>query len=225
MTPSPNLKRIALFSGLSAALCLWVAPFVVMFLIAGLFRAAMGEESGARFLDKVFPFFFFFVALAGGVGFGWTLARLTIYAPPRRLMIAGGLGFGLLFTATVLTLNMAEAFAVSSANQIPMHVLFALLFNGGMFFTSALHGLAYGLALKSGRAMWQLAFASGVGGVLGFALVNLTLDLFGMRVGAPGAAERATMMVTMLTGNLVGAFGGGAALGYFFARYVSTKPS
>lgn len=219
MMPPLNLKRITLFSGLSAAFFLWLAPFLIVFLTSGVFRALMGEEAGARFLDKAFPFFFLIVAVLGGAGFGWTLARLTKFSAVRALMVAGGVGFGGPFTVTVLVLNMAEAFAVSSANQIPLHVLFALLFNGGMFFTSALHGLAYGLALKNGQAMIRLALASGFGGVLGFGLVNLTLDTLGWRVGAPRAAETATMLLTMMLGNLVGAFGGGAALGYVLAKY------
>jgi hypothetical protein len=171
MTPSLNLKRVALFSGLSAAFFLWIAPMLIMIGIAGL--------------------------------------------------TTGGLGFALPFITTVFSLSMAEAIVTAGRISMPLHILFALLFNGGMLFTSSLHGLAHGIALKNSRVMVQLALASGVGGMLGFGLVNLVMDSIGLRVGAPNAAQTATVLMTMILGNIVGSFSGGAALGYVFAKVVN----
>lgn len=225
MTPPLNLKRIALFSGLSAALFLWIAPMLMMIGIAGLTTALLGESQSNSFLEKAFPVFFFVAVLLGGALFGRTLSRLTHYANERRLMIAGGLGFAIPFTTVVFALNMAEAIVTAGKISMPLHILFAILFNGGMFLISLCHGLVYGIALKNSRAMIRLALASGVGGVLGFGLVNLLMDTLGLRVGAPNAEQTATMLTTLIFGNVVGALSGGAALGYMFARYVSAKPS
>ncbi len=223
MTPSLNLKRVALLSGLSAALFLWIAPVLLMAGLAALITVIVGETQSNSFLEKIFPFLFFVVVLIGGALFGRTLSRLTHYADERRLMISGGLGFAIPFTTVVFALNMAEAIVTAGKISMPLHILFAILFNGGMFIIALCHGLVYGIALKNSRAMIQLALSSGVGGVLGFGLVNLVMDTMGLRVGGPNAAQTATMLTTMILGNLVGAFTGGAALGYFFARYVPTK--
>ena len=220
MTPPLNLKRVALFSGLSAALFLWIAPMIIMIGVSGLTTALMGESQSRSFLEKYFPFFFLLIALGGGALFGRSLSRLARFTNDRRLMISGGFGFGIPFFATVVSLSMAEAIVVAGTINMPLHILFAILFNGGMLFTSSLHGLAHGIAVKNSRAMIQFALVSGIGGVLGFGLVNLVMDTMGLRVGAPNAAQTATMLTTMILGNIVGAFSGGAALGYVFAKHV-----
>lgn len=221
MTPPLNLRRITILSGLAGMFWLWIVPMIIMIGVSGITSALLGENGSRTFLEKAFPFFFFIIVLGGGAMFGWSLSRLNHYANKRLMMITGGLGFGLPFLATVFTLNMAEAIVVAGNINMPLHILFAILFNSGMLFTSALHGLSYGIALKSPSAMWQLALASGLAGVLGFGAVNLVMDSIGMRVGAPGAAERATMIVTLVLGNLVGAFTGATVLGFLFSKLVN----
>jgi hypothetical protein len=46
-----------------------------------------------------------------------------------------------------------------------------------------------------------------------FLLVNLVMYQLGYKVGAPGAAERATMLTVMMAGSLGAALAGGAAIG------------
>jgi hypothetical protein len=46
-------------------------------------------------------------------------------------------------------------------------------------------------------------------------IANLVMEAFGWQVGGPRAAERATMLTVMFTGNIVAALAGGAMLAAF----------
>jgi len=69
-------------------------------------------------------------------------------------------------------------------------------------------GLALGIALCS----WSLAAG------LAFLAADLTMDALGWRVGAPGAAERATMITVLLVSSLGAALAGGAAIGLLLSQ-------
>ncbi|MGH2605892.1 MAG: hypothetical protein ACRDG5_04815, partial [Anaerolineales bacterium] len=70
-----------------------------------------------------------------------------------------------------------------------------------------------------GRMALRSALSCGLAGAGAFLGANLILDLLGWRVGAPGAAEKATMLTVLSLGSLAASFAGGGILG------VSLMPS
>ncbi len=103
--------------------------------------------------------------------------------------------------------------------DLPVHIVFTILFVPAAFFIAGAGGLALGLAERNLRLGLQLAVGGGLSAAIAFLLVNLLMDALGWRVGAPGAAERATMLTVMMAGNLAAALAGGGILGYQLSRY------
>jgi len=73
-----------------------------------------------------------------------------------------------------------------------------------------------GFGMRDPALAGRLAWLCAISGGCAFLVVNLTLDGLGFRVGAPGAAARATMITTALLGNLLAALVGGAVIGRVF---------
>jgi hypothetical protein len=81
------------------------------------------------------------------------------------------------------------------------------------FLVATLGGSAI-LLVSGDRTQWfRSALATGLAASLSFLIVDLVLDILGMRVGAPGAAERVTMLTVAFLGSAAAAFWGGAVLG------------
>ena len=133
---------------------------------------------------------------------------------------------------TVLTLfgGLAVGFLVGSAlygvlpgstieNPLPMHITIAALpgFLGG----GAAWGVsawAIGRGLRDNALAWSLFWRVGLAAGGAFLAVNLIMQAAGWVVGAPGAAERATMLTVMGLGNIGAALGGGGVMGQLLAR-------
>ena len=107
------------------------------------------------------------------------------------------------------------------ARRLIVHILFTLLFVPAVFFVAATTGIAIGWALRSWRVAVRAALGGGAAAALGFLAVDLLLDSLGMRVGGPGAAERATMLTVLALGDLGAALAGGATIGVILARHVA----
>jgi hypothetical protein len=60
---------------------------------------------------------------------------------------------------------------------------------------------------------WRIALTTGAASALAFLIVYLAMDAAGWRVGSPGAARRATMLVVTALGSLSATIAAGAALG------------
>ncbi len=71
---------------------------------------------------------------------------------------------------------------------------------------------AIGVALGDIALALRLAAWTGLAAAAAFFVGDILMDLAGWRVGAPGAAERATMLTVMMVGNLAAAVAGGAML-------------
>ena len=70
------------------------------------------------------------------------------------------------------------------------------------------------LLVSGNRAKWfRSALITGLTASLSFLIIDLLLDTLGMRVGAPGAAERFTMLTVAFLGSTAAAFSAGAILG------------
>ena len=79
-------------------------------------------------------------------------------------------------------------------------------------------GLALGIALCSWSLAARLASYGWLAAGLAFLAADLTMDALGLRVGAPGAAERATMITVLLVSSLGAALAGGAAIGLLLSQ-------
>jgi len=152
---------------------------------------------------------------AGGALWGRALARIARVDAVKRMMWAGALGYGPTVILVGLTLTVLENLIVEQRRwpDLPLHVVFTLLFTPAALVVAAVGALAIGVALKSKALAIRLAFRSGLAAAVAFLVVDLLLDALGYRVGAPGAAERATMLTVMLTSNVAASFAGGGVIG------------
>jgi len=133
-------------------------------------------------------------------------------------LFGGLLGFGPITITLTVSLGFVETMAGNNIlGQIPIHRLFTLLFVPAAFLISGVSSWAIGRGYKetalARRLFWQVGLAAAVT----FLAVNLSLESFGMVVGAPGAAQRATMVTVLISGNVSAALVGGGVLGLILA--------
>ena len=159
------------------------------------------------------------ILFAGGALWGRLMARLALSDHTRRLAWAGALSFAPSLVLAGIVLSRLEQVIVERGEgpDLPVHMVFTLLFVPAAFFVAGMGGLTLGIALKDLRLGIRLALGAGLAAALGFLVVNLVMYALGYRVGAPGAAERATMLTVMMAGNLAASLAGGAALGFMLA--------
>lgn len=153
-----------------------------------------------------------------GFGWGWTMARLTGWEDSRRLGWAGLLSIGPAVVLAGVVLNLLGVAAVGGDPGLPIHIAFIFFFVPAVFLVAGLPALAFGVALRDGRLAGQLFWQTGLSAALAFLVVAVAMDLIGWRVGAPGAAQRNTMLTVMLVSNLAAALAGGGLLGYALVR-------
>ena len=159
---------------------------------------------------------------AGGAAWGWAISRLTRAGDAKRMAWAGALGFGPTVILVAFALTFFENLIVEQGKgpQLPIYNVFTLLFVPAAAIIAGTGAFALGIGMRDRalamKMLWQCALAGGIA----FLVVNLTLDAFGFRVGAPGAAERATMLVTALLGNFAAALVGGGVIGKILGRKI-----
>jgi hypothetical protein len=164
--------------------------------------------------------------LAGGAAWGRQMATIAGVRPSRRMALAGMLGFAPVTILLAAGLGVAEPFIVTSLAILPIHRTFTLLFVPSAFLIAAVSSFAVAIGLRDAVLARSLFWRVGVVAGLTFLLINLLMEALGWVVGAPGAAERATMIVVMSLGNLGAALSGGAVLGYLLtARYSPDGPA
>lgn len=151
----------------------------------------------------------------GGALWGFLLTR--IHGLPNRLgaAIAGSLSFGLgVIGAAYLLLTLERALLEQPhGHELPIHILFTLLFVPATFLVATL-GASAMLLVSGNRAGWsRSALITGLTASLSFLIMDLLLDTLGMRVGAPGAAEHFTMLTVAFLSSSAAAFSAGAILG------------
>jgi hypothetical protein len=155
--------------------------------------------------------------LAAGAAWGMQMSKIAGVTPSRRMALAGMLGFGPVTIFLAFALGTAEPVIVSSLGPVPIHRIFTLLFAPSAFLIAGTSSFAVGIGLRNPRLARALFWRVGAVAGLTFLLINLLMEALGWVVGAPGAAERATMIVVMSLGNLGAALSGGAILGRFLA--------
>ena len=156
------------------------------------------------------------VMFAGGAVWGWSISRVTKAAAGRRMGVAGGIGFASSATLVIVLLGFLENLVVEQQKgpQLPIHNVFTLLFVPAAAIIAGASGAALGLATRNRSMAGKLTWGCALAGGCAFLVVNLALDALGLRVGAPGAEERATMVTTALLGNFAAAIAGGAVIGW-----------
>ena len=155
----------------------------------------------------------------GAAAWGRAMARITGAPASRRMAWAGVLGFAPVTLLVAFALLALEPIAVERfGERVPIHRVFTLLFVPSAFIISAVSAFAIGLGLRDSRLARSLAWRVGMTGAASFLTVNLIMEAAGWIVGAPRAAERATMITVMSLGNLAAALAGGAMLGVVLGR-------
>jgi len=156
----------------------------------------------------------------GGALWGYLLTR--IHNLPNRMgaSVVGSLSFGFGVMGTAVLLAVLERVLVQQHRLpgVPIHIIFTLLFVPATFMVATI-GSSVILIVNGNRARWFLsALTAGAAAALSFLIVDLVLDALGFRVGAPRAAERATMLTVAILGSASGAFSAGAILGRLLSK-------
>ncbi len=213
-----NTRAVALRSALVTPLCLIGSVFVGG-LLGDVLHAGLGHlAEDTRIALAVIPALL--AVIGGGALWGRAIARITQVGDARRMTWAGALGYGPTVILVALGLTVLENLIVEQRRvpDLPIHVVFTLLFAPAALVVAAIGALALGVALKDKALLARLAIGSGLAAGITFLVVNLLMDALGWRVGAPGAAERATMLTVMLTSNLAASLAAGAVIGWLLAR-------
>jgi hypothetical protein len=154
---------------------------------------------------------FFGGTLGGSALWGAAMARLAGSPARWRAAKAGMLGF--VPITFILNLVLAAAEQLVERAGLPLHRMFTVLFVPSAFLIAGASTLALAWALRWRQAAAALAVRVGIAAALAFVCVNLAMEALGWLIGAPGAAERGTMITVLLAGNLGAALAGGAVLG------------
>lgn len=147
------------------------------------------------------------------------IGRIFGWQSSIKLGLVGALGVTLPIVVAITVLGILEQDLINlSFDGWRMHILFGLLFVPTAFLITAIGTGTLGLVIGDWHLARRLALACGLTAALTFLVVMVIFDLLGMRVGAPGAAERATMMVVTLVGMWAAALTGNATLAWVLER-------
>ena len=153
--------------------------------------------------------------LAGGATWGISMGRLAGAPDTRRMACAGLLGFAPITITLAIGLSIIETMANTSfLAQLPIHRLFTVLFVPAAFLIAGISSWSIGIGLKDNLLarglFWQVGLTAGIT----FLAINVIMEATGWVIGAPGAAQRLTM-ITVLALSLLGtALAGGGMLGW-----------
>ncbi|UCH60822.1 MAG: hypothetical protein JSV61_04900 [Anaerolineales bacterium] len=217
------LNRVPVRSALATALYLLGSQLVGLLLGFALNGLPMHMPEATRNLLSALPVLV--LMFAGGAAWGRAVARITGSPEAWRMGWAGALSFAPAVILAGITLGSLEGLLVERAAgpDLPIHQLFTLLFVPAAFIVAGLGGLALGIAQRDWTLAGKLGFWVGLAAAGAFLLVDIVMDALGWRVGAPGAAQRATMLTVMLLGNLGAALAGGAVVGLLLQRYLPAR--
>jgi hypothetical protein len=206
------LTVTTLFGGLLTGLTLGTIVFHV------LPGHNVNEPSALHTAISAIPAFVGF--LAGGAAWGTAMAGIAGESNNRRMAAAGLLGFAPITITLALALSFVELFITFGLfAQIPIQRLFTFLFVPAAFLIAGTSSFAIGQGLRNKGISIALFWQVGLVSAAAFLVVNITMEALGWVVGAPGAAERATMVTVLFAGNIGAALAGGALLGYRLDRF------
>jgi len=157
---------------------------------------------------------------AGGGFWGWLMGRQIGPHSVSRMVWAGALGYGLTVVLLAVALSQLEVLLVERGlgPAWPIHMVFTVLFTPSAAIIAGVGGLSLGLALRDGSLAVRLSLWNFLAGALTFLAVSRSMHALGWVVGAPGAAERFTMLTVMFSGNLGVALVAGGITGWLLSR-------
>jgi hypothetical protein len=202
--------------GFSLLTALTLAGGLALALVSGnvLFESFNVHISGLASGLLVLPIFL--AALFGaGAAWGFLIGRIT-NGETMRLAKSGALAYGVtvILVGIILELLFGAISVLDSVISLPIHIAFTIVFVPAAGMIAALCTRRLANALGREDIKGELGKYSGLAAAAGFLIVNLVMLAFGWQVGAPGAAERFTMITVMLTSNAGAALAGGAAMGW-----------
>jgi hypothetical protein len=214
-----SLRRQTLLSALATAACL--SGGLLLGLSAGIAFSNLPMHIPNQTVNIMSAILMICILFVCGAAWGVAIGKISAAANLRRMQWAGALSFAPPIILGALTLAYLERIIVERGQgpDLPVNIVFTILFVPAVFFIAGTGGLALGIAQRSLRLGLRLAAGSGLSAALAFLIVDLLMDALGWRVGAPGAAERATMLTVMMVSNLAAALAGGGALGYQLSRH------
>jgi hypothetical protein len=167
------------------------------------------------------------VLAAGGAAWGWSISRITsaegahpLHRHGRGMALAAAVGVAPVVVVVALSLAYFERLFVEQ-RQLPdvaIDSIYTLLFTSALAIVTGAGGFALSVGAGQRAGALILAAQCALGGGVAFLGVNLTLDALGMRVGAPGAEERVTMITTTFLGSFAAAFIAGGIIGTGLVR-------
>ena len=145
---------------------------------------------------------------AGGGFWGWLMGRQIGSHSASRLVWAGA-----------VTLSQLEVLLIERGlgPDWPIHIVFTVLFTPSAAIIAGVGGLSLGLALRDGSLAVRLGLWNFLAGALTFLAVSRSMHALGWIVGAPGAADRFTMLTVMFSGNLGVALVAGGITGWLLS--------
>ena len=147
------------------------------------------------------------------------MARLAKVNDGRGMALAGIRGFvPVTIVMTFLLLWLEPIVVEKFGAYLPIHRVFTLFFVPTAFLIGGISAWALGRGLGDTTLARSLLWKVGLVSAMAFLVVNLAMEAAGWVVGAPGAAERATMVTVMSLGNLAAALAGGGVLGWTLWR-------
>jgi hypothetical protein len=158
--------------------------------------------------------------LAGGAAWGVQMGRLAGNSETRRLSLAGMLGFAPITILLAAGLGLAEPAIVGylGARGQPIQRVFTLLFVPSAFIIAGVSAWAIGRGIGNPKLARSLFWQIGLTAASTFLVVNLVMESLGWVIGAPNAAERATMLTVLALGNITAAITAGALMGWKLTR-------
>lgn len=208
------MKRPVLASAVVTAVSLLGGVIAGVGIVALVNRLPFHAPDQTLLLLAMIPIF------GGGALWGFLLARIHNLANRKGASIAGSLSFGIGVLGAANLLGALERVLVEQHRLpgVPIHIIFTLLFVPAAFLVATIGSSAI-LLVSGDRTHWfRSALTTGLAASLSFLIMDLVLDTLGMRVGAPRAAERATMLTVAFLGSAAAAFSGGAILGRVLSR-------
>jgi hypothetical protein len=151
---------------------------------------------------------------------GRDMTRLAHQSGPGAISRGGAFFLAVLIGMTGFMLGVTEPFVVGRAalRGMQIHEVYMLLFVTVAWLVPTAGTYTLGRGLYRNGFATKLAAGSGIAAAAAFLAVALTMDALGWRVGAPGAAKRATMIVVTTLGLLAASAVAGGVVGMMISR-------
>ena len=216
----PSDLNIAVWSALSAALCLGLPAGVIFWLIQVQSWAPSPPMDAllSFFRDNATPSPLF--EMLGALGWGLFLSKISGHR--QWWWLSAATMAGVRVGDMVLYGGWLDLWVQGHAPpDLAVHVRFGLVLGITVLCVTVSTGLLLGLAIMNWKASLMLAARTGLASVLAALVTLMILDGLGIRVGSGNAA----MPKVAAAGTLAAALAGGAMLGVVFSRYVRAGSS